>query len=434
MIDYNKVILQNIDTERLRALRFLHFKGIYDDDTGEIESKLVAKHHYCTITIYKNGTVMFTGSIHKMYNSLKGILAPNYYKTKEFYKGYNGNDFTLFQIVEVRQYLELLFDCEPEQMKFQNIEFGYNLQLPFASKLFLKGLLHHKGKPFEVRFGTSYQCKHQNIIIKIYDKAIQYEMQGNILRTEIRVCRASDLLKLGIKSFADINTTTLKKATELLKNKLKEVVYFDYTIDSKTFGTVNKRKYLEFQIPNFLIDLSSENRKRPKRELQEFINNYSDNLKEQIQKEVDKKCTLITWFENLEICYFSIKKCIKYSRFSYGKNPQIKNKKCTLITTSSINVNRVQNTIEKRPRICLITGINISMQKEDSFLLSHTGLKHLIKTDFKEFEKIRNKYIYPKYRFSDIEIQIKEVAHAIRDKNIIRNNNNNPNQTSIFYN
>ncbi|WP_239779225.1 hypothetical protein [Tenacibaculum finnmarkense] len=469
MMDYIKATLIGVNTKRLRALPFLHFKGTFDDDTNEIETKLVAKHHFCTVTIGRDESVMFAGSIHKMYNSLKGITAPNQLKrlakidvmpvvTAEqqkakakaldsnckAYKGFNGNNFNHYQIIEVGKYLELLFDCEPHQMKFQNIEFGYNLQMAFASKLFLKGLLHHKGKPFDVRFGSSYQCKHQNYIIKIYNKAIQYGMVGNVLRTEIRVQRASELLKLGITSFSDINTTTLKKATELLQKRLNEVIYFDYTIDTKTFGTINKRKYLEYQIANFFIDKTKINRGRPQRELQYFIDNYSINLKKQIQKEVDKNCSLITWFENLEICYFSIKKCIKYSRFSYGKNQQIKNKNCSLLTISSIDVNRLQSTIENQPqnqpskplknnpRICLITGVNISTQKEDSFLLSHKGIKHLLKTDFSQFEKIRNKFIYPKYRFSDIEIQIKEIAHSIRDKNVIRKRNYNNNQTSIF--
>ncbi|MCG8769619.1 hypothetical protein [Tenacibaculum finnmarkense] len=462
MMDYIKAPLIGVNTKRLRALPFLHFKGTFDDDTNEIDTKLVAKHHFCTITIYKDESVMFTGSIHKMYNSLKGIIAPNQLKrlakidvmpavTAEqqkakakaldsnckAYKGFNGNNFNHCQIIEVRKYLELLFDCEPHQMKFQNTEFGYNLQMAFASKLFLKGLLHHKGKPFDVRFGSSYQCKHQNYIIKIYNKAIQYGMVGNVLRTEIRVQRASELLKLGITSFSDINTTTLKKATELLQKRLNEVVYFDYTIDTKTFGTIDKRKYLEYQIANFFIDKDKEGRKYPTGQLQCFIDKYSTNIKAQILKKVDNLFALNTWFYNLEIQ-------AKCSGFSYDKNQQIKNQKFTLNTSSSINVNRAKNTIEnqpqnqppkplkKEPRICIITGVNISTQKEDSFLLSHTGIKHLLKTDFSQFEKIRNKFIYPKFRFSDIEIQIKEIAHSIRDKNVIRKRNYNNNQTSIF--
>ena len=34
-------------------------------------------------------------------------------------------------------------------------------------------------------------------------------------------------------------------------------------------------------------------------------------------------------------------------------------------------------------RFCLITGLNISMQKSNSFLLSHAGLKYYYKTDKK---------------------------------------------------
>jgi len=36
-----------------------------------------------------------------------------------------------------------------------------------------------------------------------------------------------------------------------------------------------------------------------------------------------------------------------------------------------------------KKRFCLVTGLNISMQKSDSILLSHTGLRYYLKTDIK---------------------------------------------------
>lgn len=65
--------------------------------------------------------------------------------------------------------------------------------------------------------------------------------------------------------------------------------------------------------------------------------------------------------------------------------------------------------------ICKITGVNISMQKEDSFLLSHTGLKHYYKTDKILFEQIKSKYLTEKWLLSNFEIQITEIAHNIRN-------------------
>jgi hypothetical protein len=54
------------------------------------------------------------------------------------------------------------------------------------------------------------------------------------------------------------------------------------------------------------------------------------------------------------------------------------------------------------------------MQKDNSILLSHTGLKHYYKTDRKVFEQIKRKYLSKRWFNSDLQIQIKEIAHNIR--------------------
>ncbi len=83
-----------------------------------------------------------------MWNELNGIKAPNY-DEKKLYKGFNGNLFTLNDIVEVRTHLEDLFDCKASQMIFQNIEFGVNIILDYNPILFIKGLLYRQNIMFE---------------------------------------------------------------------------------------------------------------------------------------------------------------------------------------------------------------------------------------------------------------------------------------------
>ncbi|MBE7687845.1 hypothetical protein F6A46_06300 [Tenacibaculum finnmarkense genomovar ulcerans] len=447
MIDYVKIELQNINVKlflkRILDLNYLDVIGGFNHSVSEIlKEKEVIKHHFCTITIFPSGRIVFAGSIHKFYNSLKGIIAPNHLRildkiklmpsntpaeqkkknealamaTKK-YKGFNGNDFTLFQIVEVRKYLELLLDCEPEQMKFLNIEFGYNLQLDFKCNLFLKGLLMYQGSKVLNPLRTAYKFVFDAYELKYYDKGKQYKMVGNILRVELKYSESRFFKKFGIETFSDVNANTLTTATERLIFHLDKTLYYDYTIDTTLLKPLNVRKSLQFRDVNYWLKVKPNHRNRQKQVLKEFIYFYSNNLKNEVKKAIIKK-----------------QKCVILRQYLEPKNSikkQLpKKQKCVILRTSS----KARNISHKQSRICLITGVNISMQKEDSFLLSHTGLKHLIKTDFTRFEKIRNKYIYPKYRFSDIAIQIKEVAHAIRDKNIIRNNNNNPNQTSMFYN
>ena len=64
---------------------------------------------------------------------------------------------------------------------------------------------------------------------------------------------------------------------------------------------------------------------------------------------------------------------------------------------------------------CKVTGVNISMQKKNSILLSHTGLKYYYETDKRIFEQIKRRYLSKIWFTSNFEIQIKEIAHNIRN-------------------
>ena len=64
---------------------------------------------------------------------------------------------------------------------------------------------------------------------------------------------------------------------------------------------------------------------------------------------------------------------------------------------------------------CIITGVNISMQKDNSILLSHSGLKYYFKNDKKIFEQIKRRYLSNRWYNSNFETQIKEIAHNIRN-------------------
>jgi hypothetical protein len=106
------------------------------------------------------------------------------------------------------------------------------------------------------------------------------------------------------------------------------------------------------------------------------------------------------------------------------------NTKTTQINPLSIGLKTVVSTIEntdKNRLNCLVTGLNISMQK-DSLLLSHTGIKYYKKTDAKVYNEIKRKYLSTKWVDADIETQIKELAHNIRNTY----NNRNIKQNRIY--
>ncbi len=386
MIDYVKILFRDVNIKRLLGLPYLDFKTEVSESTGEFSTKRTAKYHFCKITIYDSGNVYFTGSIHKMYNSLKGIKAPNY-KGVKHYKGFNGNQFNINNILEVRKHLTKLFDCTPQQMVFRSIELGINTIVPFTPYLYIKGLLYHRGISFEFRHGNNFgTVEHKFFIIKIYNKSNHYKMRGNILRVEYKSKKMAEVNSLGIKTFEDINVTTLNSSKELLLKRFNEVVYYDYTIDNKGLSTNQKRLIKDYSRQIFWIDETQSNRRgRHKSRLKKIIEEKSKNLHLKIRQEIIEKCVI--------------------------NNQLSESTKCVIKYPSSIGLNITQLHL----RNCPITGVDISIQKEDSFLLSHTGLKHLYVTNRKKYDEVKRSHLTGKWIGSDFITEIREIAHNIRD-------------------
>ena len=298
-MDYVKFNLININHYKLINHSVLDFKGSYSKSTGEInENVLVAEYHFCKITIKnaqsENPYILFTGSIHKLWNDLNGIKAPNY-NEKEIYKGFNGNVFTLNNIIEIRSHLENLFDCKASQMIFQNIEFGVNINLTLNPKFFLKGLLHHRGIYFEFKHTRNYaQAKLKNWRFKIYNKKFQYKMIENILRVEVHSNKMTDIDSTGIKTFADINKNTLDKASDLLLKRFDETMHYDYSIDKKKLTKRELEAIKNYSNPSYWIeDLKPNHRDRHKTKLKEITNSHSKKIHQIIKVKIKEMCVTI---------------------------------------------------------------------------------------------------------------------------------------------
>ena len=353
MIDYIKLQVQNINVNKLLNNNKLDFKTEVSESTGVISTKKIATFHYCKITVYDSDIVIFQGSIHKLWNSLKEVKAPNYSKATN-YKGFNGNDFTLDNILEVKKILCKLFDCEPKQMIFQNIEFGINCKLDINIDLVIKGLLYHKGSYFEHKFKRSYaEVKHQRYRIKIYNKGKQYKMPEKVIRLELSINKMEEIKDICIISFNDINTTTLNLLNKALLKRLNEVTHYDYTIRKKELSKSNTRLINLYSNPNYWLHILKPNeRYRHKEKLKRITNNHSDTTFNTIKKELNKKCSIL--------------------------NRVTESKRCSKINYSSIRLNILQNTTRR----CIVTGIDLRLEKGNAKYIRITTLMHL-----KEYKK-----------------------------------------------
>jgi len=357
-MDYIKLYIINISVARLLRLNFLDFKVEVSSSTGELKAYQTAVHHFCKIKVYDKGHVEFSGSVHKMWNSLNGIKAP-----ANGEKGYNGNDLTISDINGIGKHLKTLFDCELNQLEFHNVEFGLNLNTTFKVKTFLFGLLMHHGVAYEdTRRQHYWQSVHTQYIMKMYDKGNQYG-QLPTLRIELKVIVMNLIKDVGISTFADVNENTMSKAYRLVLTHFDKTLHYDRTIRFKELTRLQKSAISNYSNKLWWLDLEPSKRDRPKNQLNKLTAIHSDNLKHEIRELFTKKCVMI--------------------------NRLSKKAKCVIIKTSCIGLDITQNA----SKICPVTNIDISMQKDDSTLLSNTGLKHLEKTDNRQFQRIKDIFL-----------------------------------------
>ncbi len=185
--------------------------------------------------------------------------------------------------------------------------------------------------------------------LKIYNKSWQYGMNTNTIRIEVDFSRMKSLNDLGIKTLVDL-PENLHKGLELVLNKFDGITYYDETIIKTKLTKPQKKNLPNYRNNNYwLVDLKPNKRFGPKRKLSEIISNNSQNLKEKIRLQFLKSRVINTQL--------------------------FKNRNRVINTHSSIEV----FVIQKRNKVCLVTGEDISMQKDLSHLLSNKGLKHLKK-------------------------------------------------------
>lgn len=372
-LDYVKFQLINYPDELINN-RNLQFMPFFKD--VELHYHF-AFYNNIKFTIYNSGMIYISGSLHKCFNNGK----------------HNANDFDLNAFRDVLQTFRVKFGILPENLKIIGLEFGVNIEPPCKTDLILNNILQHKRIDFEnnikSKYGNYLQAKHSNYILKIYNKSKQYKLENELMRIEIKQRNWSEYRKLGIHTLKDFIHFDKKIFIETLISKWFEVVYYNPQ------NNVND-KWNKYNNVNFWRELQKKSNTTYSKHFNRLkeINNLSElNIQNEVGNLIFKKIVLLT------------------SKKSLNKG--------------FIN----SNFKEKR---CLLTGIDISVQRKDSFLLSHSGLMNLYNFNEDEFQRIKKKYLSKNWFSSDLEKQIKEIAHNIRNRYFILKKQNNKNQLSIF--
>lgn len=208
-------------------------------------------------------------SIHKQYN---------YMRTKE---KQNYSDFTYSQLCETIDDLGTKI-IDIKETRLTQLEFGLNIttNVP-AEQIIRNNILMHKyrGYNHNQKFNGKGELKrfdHSNYLIKVYDKAKQFELEENLLRFEIRLSR-KEFSPLGINNLNSL------KCVNILDNLLEYLIKrFDEMtiIDPVPSGLPQKDResLYKYKDPNYwqveLAEKSGQTHMRHKSKFQCLIDKY----------------------------------------------------------------------------------------------------------------------------------------------------------------
>ena len=335
--------------------------------------------------IYDTGTITLSGSLHKYWND----------------GAHNYNDFNNEAVLFILNDLNTKFDIDPSKCILKCLEIGINITPLVPTNEILDNCLLHKTKPFEYQKnsdeGKYKQVQHSQYIIKIYNKALHYKSKGfkiknEIMRFEIKYTKMQKLNEKGIFSLQDLINYGLQNFKDTVLKEWQNVLFYDNTIQIDPLSTKSKKALLEYSNPNYWTGLLANNQTK----------NFTYH-KNKLKKIVSKNS----------------KKIQDLTAETIGKKIDFLNSKTIQIDPLTIMSKRIvfNDDNDTKKHICKVTGFNISMQKENSILLSHTGLKYYYNTDKRIFEQIKRRYLTKIWFKSNFETQIKEIAHNIRNEN-----------------
>ena len=436
MIDGIKAILtDNLEEIRNNPLLDFEIPAKISVQTGELKNQdfPVAKYKGLFL-IDKGSCIVVKGSIHVMNNDGK----------------HNYNKFGLSEIhlalYEMANNLKIVTNFA----KLKNIEFGVNLLIDYEPRLFLNSLIFHKGKGFTFQTGRNMQfreCSHSQFYIKVYDKGLQNGLNQFILRFELKFIKMEKINGFGIKYLSDLlNPQNLKKLRTELLRIYNEILIGDLSVvpekllekDKILFANGHNGNYWDTRLPrtkNFeggetskiyrrkiraysremnkfkdiLNETGADNRKILIREL---IESESDNLISKTINILDQspKCLELTVSETLGATQ-EMSRIDQVEDLITVEDKEKELSRNDTLLYSGKNTHTDNSSINE----CIVTELDISMQKPGSRFLCTDGIK-FYKENNPEIWLMLWKRLSSNWHGCVEEVQIQEIHHSIRNE------------------
>lgn len=378
MVDFIKVMLPVKYQSILEGNRVLNFTENVNTTTGEIISNAkTAYYKNMKFEIHSSGNIFISGSLHKLYNQGE----------------HNYNDFSIDDFLKTVLLLKSQFNINACDCQLRCLEIGINVVVPYEVDKVINYSILHRKVPFESKYhnaeGNYKQCVHSQYFIKLYNKTKHFksrfpDVPDNLMRFEIKYRKMEKLNRIGVYSLKDLKRELFLNFKESLLSEWGNVLFYDFTTQIDHLKESERLRIERYDSLNFwdgLIQGKNENYKYHKGQLKKSIDKYSNNVQSEVSSLIGYKIDELI-------------------------------KETTLNDHLYIESNKVVSLTKK----CIITNVDISMQKEDSFLLSHSGLRYYFEKDINLYNRIKNEYLSYKWINSPMNVQIREIAHNIRNK------------------
>ncbi|MCZ2084731.1 MAG: hypothetical protein LC112_10710 [Flavobacteriales bacterium] len=362
----------------------------------------------------------FENGIFAGYHHLEISISPHYHYNNYLH---NGNDFPPQICIETVSDMLRYVSVKPDEMdtlKVVNIEFGLNLIPETNIQNLITNILFSKKTPFIIPKKENGFFKITNATaykqIKAYAKGLQftdfpqYGINANTFRFEVKSKKSVNIKKYGIDTIADLLKIDIyRRLGQELLNEWENVLLTTSTPDLSTLKPSDVLFVQKANKKDFWTGLIGEfHRDKFAREKAKYykILTGKNNLHTQIKGQIIDK---LLQFEN--VAYFPQKTPINSGK---DKNAKLHLKE----------INGQFATNEENNRLCLVTGLDISMQKKTSKYLCFAGLKYYKENDPETYKEIELKYLTLKMKTRPIKDQIYYIAHNIRNHKT--NPNHNP--------
>lgn len=334
---------------------------------------------------------------------------------------HNGNDFTPLQAIktisDILTYLGIK-QREYNELNVCNIEFGLNIIPDADTKDLINGLYFYKKTPFTIPDTKKPYFKKTDATnykqIKAYAKGLQfldvpqYGINPNTFRFEVKSKQTKNICKYGINTATDLlNLESYNRLGQVLLDEWEQVLLINLGLKSNELNALKRDEVLFVKNVKSIDFWSSLYRVKFARckDKYHLILGKKNNLHHLIKLQIIDKLHYLQSGAN-----------------STQKTP-INRGKVIFEQTPSILINLESAPLTKNIKVCLVTGLDISMQKKGSKYLCFAGLKYYRENKIEIYRDLEKKYLTDKMRVRTIEKQMYYIAHNIRNRNTNQNHN-----------